>query len=282
MLVSLGALLVAGALGWFALRPTAAGPKSGKPAAAKFAAKKPAGAKTGLHLQKGRGQKKSRRAANTDKPTFDAIMEDKEVALSAEFKALLEEVCAAIDAEDKPRLVKVVRRMQDMHEWPDGLPKSLHLAAIEALQWFGVSVASELIGYLGSANAEVVESAQEAMIDALSDLSISDHERSDLLLKLVRVVNDQDVLDTMIMELDKMRPTVRAKTGMAIFESGNKAAAGILKENIDFYFGDMDDLEVANPGDLKLYYEKAEKAYAEDPDLAESDEEFYGGDKEDT
>ena len=81
------------------------------------------------------------------------------------------------------------------------------------------------------------------------------------------------------MELDNMRPTLRAKTGLAIFESGNKAASDALLENIDFLYCDMDDLEVSRPEDLKAYLEKAEQAYADDPELAESDEEFYGGDK---
>lgn len=122
-------------------------------------------------------------------------MEDEEVAMTPAYKALLDEVRAAIDAEDRKRLIKVVQQMQD----------------------------------------------------------------------------------SMMMELDNMRPTVRAKTGIAIFEGGNKAASDALLENIEFLYCDMDDLEVTRPEDLKAYLKKAEQAYAADPDLAESDEDFYGG-----
>ena len=214
-----------------------------------------------------------------EKPKLTDAMEDEEVAMTPAYKALLDEVHAAIDAEDRKRLIKVVQQMQDSDEWPDGIPASLCMAAVEALRWFGASVAPELVGYLGSSDPDVVESATEAMMDALSDFSISDHERSTLLLGFVKVVDDADTLDSMIMELDNMRPTVRAKTGMAIFEGGNKAASDALLENIEFLYCDMDDLEVTRPEDLKAYLKKAEQAYAEDPDLAESDEEFYGGDK---
>lgn len=214
-----------------------------------------------------------------EKPKLTDAMEDEEVAMTPAYKALLDEVRAAIDAEDRKRLIKVVQQMQDSDEWPDGIPASLCMAAVEALRWFGASVAPELVGYLGSSDPDVVESATEAMMDALSDFSISDHERSTLLLGFVKVVDDADTLDSMIMELDNMRPTVRAKTGMAIFEGGNKAASDALLENIEFLYCDMDDLEVTRPEDLKTYLKKAEQAYAEDPDLAESDEEFYGGDK---
>lgn len=214
-----------------------------------------------------------------EKPKLTGAMEDEEVTMTPAYKALLDEVRAALDTEDRKRLIKVVQQMQDADEWPDGLPASLNLAAVEALRWFGASVAPELVGYLGSSNSDIVESATEAMMDALSDFSLSDTERSSLLLGFIKVVNDADTLDSMVMELDSMRPTVRAKTGMAIFESGNKAASDALLENIDFLYCDMDDVEVVRPDDLKSYLEKAEQTYAEDPDLAESDEEFYGGDK---
>ena len=212
-----------------------------------------------------------------EKPKLTDAMEDDEVAMTPAYKALLDEVRAAIDAEDRKRLIKVVQQMQDSDEWPDGIPASLNMAAVEALRWFGASVAPELVGYLGSSDPDVVESATAAMMDVLSDISLSDRERSSLLLGFVKVVGDADTLDSMMMELDNMRPTVRAKTGMAIFASGNKAASDALLENIEFLYCDMDDLEVTRPEDLKAYLKKAEQAYAADPDLAESDEDFYGG-----
>ena len=214
-----------------------------------------------------------------EKPKLTDAMEDEEVAMTPAYKALLDEVRAAIDAEDRKRLIKVVQQMQDSDEWPDGIPASLNMAAVEALRWSGASVAPELVGFLGSSDTDVVESATEAMMDALSDFSLSDHERSSLLLGFIKVVGDADTLDSMMMELDTMRPTVRAKTGIAIFEGGNKAASDALLENIEFLYCDMDDLEVTRPEDLKTYLKKAEQAYAADPDLAESDEDFYGGDK---
>lgn len=214
------------------------------------------------------------------KPKFSEALNDDAVKMSEAYKALLVEIQAVLDADDKQGLIKLVQRMQDSNEWPDGIPKSLHLAAIEAMKWFGVSIAPELIGYLGSSDPEVVESTLDAMLDAISDSSISDSEKSSMLLNYISVVQDADTLDMMMMELDNMRPTVRAKTAMSIYDSGNAAAIKVLNENIEFFFSDLDGVEVTKPGDLKDYYSKAEEAYASDPDLAEMDEDFYGGSKE--
>ena len=241
-----------------------------------------AGAKS-VHRAKGRRIRETHdgtRPEFREKPKLTDAMEDDEVKMTPAYKALLDEVRAAIDTEDRKRLIKVVQQMQNADEWPDGLPTSLNMAAVEALRWFGASVAPELVGYLGSSNSDVVESATGAMMDVLSDVSLSDTERSSLLLGFVKVVGDADTLDSMMMELDNMRPTVRAKTGMAIFQSGNKAASDVLLENIEFLYCDMDDLEVSRPEDLKAYLKKAEQAYADDPELAESDEDFYGGHKD--
>ena len=213
------------------------------------------------------------------KPDISDALNDDAVKMSDAYKALLVEIQAVLDADDKQGLIKLVQRMQDSNEWPDGIPKSLHLAAIEAMKWFGVSIAPELIGYLGSSDQEVVESTLDAMLEAISDSSISDSERSSMLLNYVSVVKDADTLDMMMMELDNMRPTIRAKTAMSIYESGNAAAIKVLNENIEFFFSDLDGVEVTKPGDLKDYYSKAEEAYATDPELAETDEDFYGGDK---
>jgi len=215
------------------------------------------------------------------RPDFSIADEDDEVMKSPQFRALLEEIRAAYDANSRRRIVDVVRRMQKSSEWPDGIPASLHKAAINALRWFGGSVAAELFGYLGSSDAEVVADAMDAVMDTISDFSISDYERSALMLGCVKTIKDADALDTMMMELGNMRPTVRAMTGIGIVNSGNAVAAEVLGENLEFYFDDFDGLEVVKPGDLQAYLKRAEKAYADDPELAEYDEAFYGGDKDD-
>ena len=92
------------------------------------------------------------------------------------------------------------------------------------------------------------------------------------------MIRDEDMVSTMLFELNNMRPTVRAETGISIFKSGNEVAVRTLREEIDTYFGDNPEVEVQSEDDLGKYLEKAREAYKADPDLADSDESFYGGD----
>lgn len=218
--------------------------------------------------------------ATRERPDFSVADEDDAVMNSPQFRALLEEIRAAYDANSHRRIVNVVRKMQKSSEWPDGIPTSLHKAAINALRWFGGAVAAELFGYLGSSDAEVVADATDAVMDSISDFSISDYERSALMLGCVKTIKDADTLDMMMMELVNMRPTVRAMTGIGIANSGNAVAVEVLGENLEFYFGDFDGLEVAKTEDLQAYLKRAEKAYAGDPELVACDEAFYGGEKD--
>lgn len=164
-----------------------------------------------------------------------------------------------------------------MDEWPDGIPAALHKAAIAALRWFGSKAAPELVGFLGSADSEVYGDALDAMMDALSDFDIGDSERSSLLLGYLKVVKDADAISMMLFELNNMRPTVRAETALSIFESGNEVAINALMEELGFYFGDIDLVEVTDKASLEKYLESARQMYKDDPDLAESDNGLYGG-----
>lgn len=219
-------------------------------------------------------------SAEKKRPDLSAELSSDELSsLSAEFRKILEDLQVALDADDWRKTTKIVQRMQESSEWPDGVPSVLHHAAIEALKWFGSHTAPELVGYLGSSDTEVVESATEAMIDLLGDFSLSDSERSALMLGYMKVIRDSDTIETMLFELNNMRPTVRAETALAIFKSENNVACKVLQEELDFYFGDAEGYEVSGPEGIQRYLDDAERAYTEDPELAASDEEFYGGEK---
>ena len=213
--------------------------------------------------------------------TLNTASENERVKLSDAYKALLAEIKAALEAEDRDKLVAIVRRMQDSSEWPDGIPSILHKAAIDAMEWFGTSTAPELVGYLAVSDAEVAESVLEAMEDMLSDVSIGDTERSELLLSYAKVVKDADTLESMIMELDNMRPKTRAETVLELYKLENPTLNSLLDENIDTYFDDYDDVDVVTKDDLAAFIEADKKAHDEDPDLAEEEEEMYGADKDD-
>lgn len=229
--------------------------------------------------KEGRLDKRRSPQAKKVRPVLSQLYAEEESKLSAEYRKVLADLQEALDHDDRKKLVKIVHRLQSSEEWPDGIPNVLHKSAIDALKWFGEKCAPEIMGYLGVADEEIVADALDAMLETLGDWSLSDVERASLLSNYVKVVTDEDSLGMMLDELNNMRPTVRAEAGLDIWDSGNKVALDLLKENLEFYF-DADDYEVNSRDTLEQYLKDAEQKYKEDPDLAADDEEFYGGDKE--
>ncbi len=201
------------------------------------------------------------------KPTF-ALDDDDEAKLNAEQRKMIEAIRAALDAEDRPRVLKLVQALQASDEWPDGIPKSIKMAAIEALGWFGSSCLPEIAGFLGDSDSEVVQSAIEKYEEALSDFDLSDRERSTILIEASKVINDADAMDSMLFELNNMRHSVAVATLKELMVSGNAATKSVLPDNIAFYIGEE---SITTPEQLDQWLK-------ENPD-DEDDEAFYGGAK---
>lgn len=208
--------------------------------------------------------------AARQKPTF-AVEDEEELNLTEEQRKLIEEIRKALDMEDKKTVVRLVQRMQASDEWPDGIPKSIRMAAIEALGWFGVSCLPEIAGFLADADAEVLQTAVEKYEEALSDFDLSDRERSLILIQAAKVITDADAMDSMLFELNNMRHSVAVETIKELMVSGSDATKSVLPDNIEFYTGEE---EITTAEQLDEWLE-------ENPD-DEDDEEFYGGSSDDS
>ena len=202
------------------------------------------------------------------KPTF-SLDDDDEAKLNEEQRKTIEAIRAALDAENKPRVLKLVQALQASDEWPDGIPKSIKMAAIEALGWFGSSCLPEIAGFLGDSDPDVVQSAIEKYEEALSDFELGDRERSKILIEASKVINDAEAIDSMLFELNNMRHSVAVETIKELMVSGNEAAKSVLPDNIEFYTGEEG---IKTPEQLDEWLEK-------NPD-DEGDDEFYGPSKD--
>jgi hypothetical protein len=202
-----------------------------------------------------------------EKPTFK-IDDDDEAALNQEQRKLIQAIRDALDEEDKDKVMKLVQRLQASDEWPDGIPKSIKMAALEALGWFGSSCLPEIAGFLSDRDDDVLQSALDKYDEALSDPDISDSERSFILVQAAKTVYDSDAIDTMLFELNNMRHSVAVKTIKEIWTDGTDAAKRMLPDNIELYTGEEG---IDTP-------EKLDKWLEENPD-DEDDEDFYGGEK---
>lgn len=201
------------------------------------------------------------------KPTF-ALDDDDEENLNQEQRKTIEAIRAALDANDKKNVIKLVQKLQKSKEWPDGIPKSIKMAAIEALGWFGSSCLPEVAGFLCDRDDEVVQAATEKYEEALSDVELSDRERSKILIEASKIINDPEAIDSMLFELNNMRHSVAVETIKALMKDGNQATQQVLPDSIEFYTGEED---ITSPSKLDEWLK-------ENPD-DEGDEEFYGGSK---
>jgi hypothetical protein len=217
---------------------------------------------------KRRAEKVNGHELERNKPTF-ALDDDDEARLNAEQRKTIEAIRAALDMEDRPRVIKLVQTIQASDEWPDGVPKSIKMAAIEALGWFGSSCLPEIAGFLADGDPEVVQAAIEKYEEALSDIDLGDRDRSKILIQAAKVIDDPDAMDSMLSALNDMRHSVAVETIKVLMKEGTAATKQALPENVEFYTGEegMDSAE------------KLDKWLQENPD-DEDDEEFYGASKD--
>lgn len=207
-------------------------------------------------------------AAVRVKPTF-VLDEDDEAKLNVEQRKTIAAIRAALDNSDRKEVLRLVQKLQKSEEWPDGIPKSIKMAAIEALGWFGSSCLPELAGFLADADEEVVAAAIERYEEMLSDIDLSDRERSRILIQASKVIQDSEAMDMMLSELNNMRPSVAIETIKRLMAEGGAATQSVLPENVEFYTGEEG---MNTPAKLDEWL----KANPDDEDA----EEFYGGSKD--
>ena len=199
------------------------------------------------------------------KPNF-SIDDDDEANLNDRQRKQISDIRSALDNNDKRRVLALVRAIQASDEWPDGVPKSVKKAAMDALAWFGAAGIVELADFISDRDAEIAQIAIEKYEEALSDVDLSDRERSLILVHASKCVNDVDAMDSMIFELNNMRHSVGVETIKQIWKDGTPAAKSVLAENVEFFTGEEN---IDTP-------EKLDKWLAENPDDPDDDD-FYGG-----
>ena len=197
-----------------------------------------------------------------------SLDDDDEANLNAEQRKMIEAIRAALSDDDRKTVLKLVNRLQKSPEWPDGIPKSIKLAAIEALGWFGSSCLPELAGFLADADDEVVQAAIDRYQEMLGDFDLSDRERADILVEASKIINDADSMDSLLFEVINMRHSEAVKTFKRLMAEGNPATKAVLPDNVEFYTGE-EGLDTP---------EKLDEWLKQNPD-DEGDDEFYGGAK---
>lgn len=209
------------------------------------------------------------------KPNFSAEAED-EAKLSGVMRMLFAELQEALDANNKTKVYALVHKLQKMDEWPDDVPKSVKMKALEAIAWFGPGGAAEATGFLADSDPEVVQETLDKFEEMLMDSELGDTGVAEILKQIVKVVHDTDALDMFYMELDNMRGTVKAETTLAILDTGTPEAVAVMKDNFDFIYSMDIQADEITREDIENFLKKKQQEYKDNPELAKEDEEFYG------
>lgn len=215
--------------------------------------------------------------AKVDPPKFD-IGASEEAKLTEAQAKLLAEIRAALKADKKKEIVRLIRKLQAMEEWPDGIPKPIKLAALEALGWCGASGIPELLGFLGDADPSIVSTAADYWEDAIAecdhdvDKTLSDGTFEEGLATHVKnaskVIYDAEVMESVLEEINSgMRHSVAVETIKQILESGNDVAKKQVMNTIE---------ELTDDSSIKTA-EQLDEWLKNNPDDSD-DNIMYGGD----
>lgn len=193
---------------------------------------------------------------------FDA---EEEAKLTEEQRKLLAELRAALDDEQLKRVRAVSDKIQAMGL--DNVPPFLQKEVIDALGWFDSKTMPELLGYLGSPDDEVRESAAEELLSALDDESLGDRAIKESVVSLAKVLTDEDMLEDLFAYFDRMRNSEAVDGFKAIMASGSAKAKEMLPDAI----ADFTDAEGI------VTQQQLDEWLQANPD-GDDDDNFYGGD----
>lgn len=213
-----------------------------------------------------------------ERPKLDDLDESD---LSELEKSILAQIRAALDANN---LKSLRRALVLFHEKKnrgglgDDVPKALRQHAVTALGWFGGAAAADLVEFMADVDPEIEEDAFAQFELALDDWEMGDYERAEILKTALKALTDTERIDSLMMNLNNMRNSVKADTILGILETGSDASKAVMREQYEFYT----DTVIADEGttvDDKGITQNVSKWKAENPDDP-SDDEFYGPQKE--
>jgi len=211
------------------------------------------------------------RVASSGQPRPDLKLEQEDEAkLTEQMRQIYREMQEAFDRDDKTRVFALVRRLQSLDEWPDGIPASVKRRALQSLAWFGASGLSEAVGFLADSNPEIRDLTIDTFEQQLADSwDLGDYKLGDTMKAMVKVVTDADALESFYEQLNNMRPSVRADVALGVYESGNETAIKVFEQNMGDYMSSSDFDAASSEYEVKSR-EDVEK-YQKDAALDESD-----------
>ena len=277
---SLLALAVAGAvLGiWWCCHETTPEVEGGGRDAITYRAKR--SAEKGM--KKARSEQRVGRVSSREKGFSEKFGQRKKVSEEIEHlsedelqglcKELMQELQDAANGNNLRRVRKIIA-LFDLPTSKGGLggmvPRVLRMQAVAALDSCGAAAIPELLDFLADGSAEVADQAMEAIKDGMSDPELSDQDRADLLVTMMKGMVDGDDISMMLMDLNGMKDSIKGDALQRILESGSSQAQKIVKSELQIYT----EIDVKDAESLREWTDKARKLEAGQDEVIRADTE---------
>lgn len=201
----------------------------------------------GVKKQRVRGKQRetarSLKSEPREKPNLVMLEDVEERELTELARKVLASLQAALDAEDYEQIAHIFSMAQNapkgsLGKTTEGMPVALRKKLIEAMGWFGAKALPELAAFLADPDQDVFQMATDQFEMALSDITLGDRDRAEIVTMACRVLTDQDALGRILMELSNMRPSVLVPTIEDICANGTDPAKAQMPEVIEFSTGE--------------------------------------------
>ena len=186
-------------------------------------------------------------------------------------KELMEEL-KDVTKNDSLRRIRKAIALFNLPESKGGLggmvPKVLRMQAVEALGSCGAGAIPDLVDFLADANAEVAEQAVDQIKDEISDPELSDQERADLLVTMMKAMVDGDDISMMLLDLNGLPDSIRGDALLRILDSGSSQAQKVVKNELQIYT----EIDVKDAESLKEWTDRAKKLEAGQDEVIKADD----------
>lgn len=212
---------------------------------------------------------KEKAQAEADREFAAFMSREEEEALTEAAREIFRELKRIIAKRDFKSLQRILERiMRDPHGTLGmaSVPRAIRKRLVQMLGCFGADGVPELMEFMMDEDPEVAQTAQSVFSSGIYDLTLSDSERSILVVAGAKTFHDEQSLTLMLSSIYNMRHSVGVETITKIMAEGTDEAKAAVENAIRFF---TQDVNVKTAEDLKAWLEAH-------PDN-ESDDILYGG-----
>lgn len=186
-------------------------------------------------------------------------------AFEKELLGKIQELLGDLSTDPKrvrQELAKLLARIAARH---GEVSAAVKIAAMHAAATIGEGAAIDILPFLADADVEVQMSAMDLFMESVSDFTLGDRDRAQLVIAAAMTMTSSEQLDWVFSEFSNMRHSVAAEAFVQIIERGTDQAKDKIAESVRFYTGE-DGIETV---------EALEQWLEQNPD-GPDDEDFYG------